>query len=986
MSSGINHKKKLMINKTILHYKILDKLGEGGMGVVYKAQDTKLQRMVALKFLPPHVAENPEEKARFIQEAQAASALSHPNVTTIYGIEESPEGLFISMEFVEGHTLKKIAEKESPSIKRILEIAIQVSEGLNAAHRKGIVHRDIKSDNIMVTQDGQVKIMDFGLARLEGVDHLTETGSTLGTAAYMSPEQAQGEEVDQRSDIFSFGVVLYELLTGRLPFRGEHIPAIIYSILNENPEPVARYKINVPEGLQRIVDKALAKDREERYQHIDDLLADLRHEKKGLDYAKTTQIPAQVVAPKHKSRLLPFIIPASVVFILALLFLVFKPFKFEIVPEEKAMAKENSLAVMYFENLVDREDKERLGEIVANLLITGLSESQYMNVVSSQRLYDILKLLGKEGAKVVDRNVATEVATKAGAKWMLLGSILQEEPQIILTSQVVEVKSGRVLSSQRISGEPGEKIFPIVDRLTAELKKGLSLPVEATKEPARSVADVATHSQEAYRYYLEGVDNLYKVYNMEAKRRFKKALEFDSTFAMAYLRLAQIETGEEQRRLIAKAAKYSDKVSQKEKLYIRTFEAGISGNQTQAIKELEKLVERYPEEKDAYFTLGSFYQVRLRQPGEAVRYLNKAIEIDPLYKVAYNLLAYAYNDMGDFEKSIWAINKYISLAPDEANPYDSRADLYAYNGKIDQAIESYKKALEIKPDFYASLVKLGHMYLFNRAYPQAESCYKVLSSSSEKDIRSGGRTYLALVPLYQGKFKEALRVLDDGIAADRMEQAEGEQSFIKYMEKALIYFESGSPDLALKEIDIMRAIYMKIAPNDPVKLRNIYAICLAIDGKTREAEEVLGSLRKDIEIKNKDRMVEYWMAAGVVELFKGNSKNAVAYLEKSVKEAPSPLFAARYFLSRAYLEAGRLGEAVTELEKTLSRYDEIRPTYPIWAVKAYYFLGLAYDKSGWTNKAIAQYEEFLDIWKNADPGIPEITDAKERLRKLKASS
>ncbi|HVP35980.1 MAG TPA: serine/threonine-protein kinase, partial [Terriglobales bacterium] len=546
-----------MINKTILHYKILDKLGEGGMGVVYKAQDTKLQRMVALKFLPPHVAENPEEKNRFMQEARAASALSHPNITTIYGIEESPEGLFISMEFVDGHTLRKVAEKESPSIKRILELAIQICEGLNAAHRKGIVHRDIKSDNIMVTQDGQVKIMDFGLARLEGEEHLTETGSTLGTAAYMSPEQAQGEEIDQRSDIFSFGVVLYELLTGKLPFRGEHIPAIIYSILNENPEPVSRYKSNVPDGLQRIVDKALSKDRKERYQHVDDLLADMRHEKKNLDYAKTTtQISSTAVIPKHRSRLLPFIIPTSVIFILALLFLVFKPFKFEIAPEEKAMAKENSLAVMYFENLADREDKERLGEIVTNLLITGLSESQYMNVVSSQRLYDILKLLGKEGTKAVDRNVATEVATKAGAKWMLLGSILQEEPQIILTSQLVEVKSGRVLSSQRISGEPGEKIFSIVDKLTVELKKGLSLPAEATKEPTRSVADVTTHSEEAYRYYLEGVDNIYKVYTKEAKESFQKALKLDSTFAMAYYRLANYATSEEeQKKLIAKAVK-----------------------------------------------------------------------------------------------------------------------------------------------------------------------------------------------------------------------------------------------------------------------------------------------------------------------------------------------------------------------------------------------------------------------------------------------
>jgi serine/threonine protein kinase/predicted Zn-dependent protease len=975
-----------MIGKTVLHYKILEKLGEGGMGVVYKAQDIKLQRLAALKFLPPHVAENPEEKARFIQEAQSASALNHPNVTTIYGIEESPEGLFISMEFVDGDTLKKVAEKESPSIKKILELAIQVCEGLDAAHRKGIVHRDIKSDNIMVTQDGQVKIMDFGLARLEGVDHLTETGSTLGTAAYMSPEQAQGEEVDQRSDIFSFGVVLYELLTARLPFRGEHIPAIIYSILNENPEPVARYKINVPEGLQRMVDKALAKDREERYQHIDDLLADLRHEKKSLDYAKTTQIPAQALTPKHKSKLLPFIIPTSVVFILVLLFLILKPFKMEIVPEEKAMAKENSLAVMYFENLADKEDKERLGEIVTNLLITGLSESQYMNVVSSQRLYDILKLLGKEGTKVVDRNVATEVAAKAGARWMLLGSILQEEPQIILTSQLVEVKSGRVVSSQRISGEPGEKIFPIVDRLTAELKKGLSLPAEATKEPVRSVADVTTHSEEAYRYYLEGVDNSNKVYNQEAKESFQKALKLDSTFAMAYYRLASLESGEEQKKLAALAVKYSDRVSQKERDYIKVLEAGVAGNQAQAIKQLEKIVGRYPDEKEAFFMLGSFYQVRLRKPEEAVRYLNKAIEIDPLYKVVYNLLAYTYNDIGDFERSIWAINKYISLAPDEANPYDSRADLYAYNGKIDQAIESYKKALEKKPDFYASLTKLGNMYLFKRNYPQAESCYKVLSSSNEGDIRSGGRTYLAIIPLYQGRFKAALKVLDDGIAADRMEQAEGEPSFTKHVEKTLIYFESGTPGLALQEIDVMRGILKKISPNDPVKLRNIDAICLAIDGKTREADQVLSSLKKDIEVKNKDRMVEYWTATGVVELIKGNSRDAVTNLEKAVKEASTPIFEVQYFLSRAYLESGRLGEAVTELEKTLSRYDERRPTYPIWAVKAYYYLGLAYEKSGWNNKAVAQYEEFLDIWKNADPGIPEVTDARERLKKLKASS
>jgi serine/threonine protein kinase/Tfp pilus assembly protein PilF len=975
-----------MIGKTISHYKILEKLGEGGMGVVYKAQDIQLQRLVALKFLPPHISEHPEEKARFVHEAQSASALNHPNVTTIYGIEESPEGLFIVMEYVEGKTVKEIAEKGTPSIKRILDIAIQVCEGLNAAHKKDIIHRDIKSDNLMVTPEGQVKIMDFGLAKLKGATKLTKADTTLGTAAYMSPEQASGDEVDQRSDVFSFGVVLYELLTAQLPFKGEHTAAIIYSILNDEPQPVARFNNKVSADLERVISKALSKEREERYQHADELLADLRRERKGLEYVKTAQIPAEALAPKRKKKLLPFIIPASIIFVLVLLFLILKPFKVEMVPEKGAIAKENSLAIMYFENLVDREDKERLGEIVTNLLITGLSESQYLNVVSSQRLYDILKLLGKEGVKVIDKNVASQVATKAVAKWMVLGSILQVEPQVILTSQLVEVESGRVLSSERITGEPGEKIFSIVDRLTAEVKKDLSLPAQAQKEETPKVADVTTHSPEAYRFYLEGVENFYKVYNVEAERSFRRALEYDSTFAMAYYFLALIKEGEGRKELITQAVKYADKVSQKEKYYIRSLQLAISGNPKQEIKELLRITERYPDDKMAFFLLGSCDYLTLRQYEGAVRYFNKAIEIDPLYKIAYNMLAYAYNEIGDFEKSIWAINKYISLAPDEANPYDSRADLYAYNGKLDQAIESYKKALEKKPDFYASLAKLGYTYLFKKEYAKAESCYKALSSSNEKLYRSAGRALLALIPLYQGKLEDALKVLDDGIAADRMEQAEAGPSVRKHIYKAEIYGERKNSDLALKEAKIAVEIYNKAYPENPGDVGALYTSILAESGKIKEAEEVARALKKDIEEKNPTMMYAYWLASSFIEKAKGNTKIYVNYLEKANIEALTPLFYVRVNLAKAYLESGRLDEAVTELEKALARYDENRIVGPIMAAKAYYFLGLAYEKSGWNKKAIEKYEEFLDIWKNADPGIAEVADAKERIGKLRVKS
>ncbi len=972
-----------MVGKTISHYKILDKLGEGGMGIVYKAEDTKLERVVAIKFLPQHLTTDSTEKERFVHEAKAASALSHTNVTTIYEIDEFEGQTFIVMEYCEGQTLRKIVEKETLSIKKVLDIAVQICEGLTIAYEKGIVHRDIKSDNIMLTPRGQVKIMDFGLAKLKGATRLTQSRSTLGTASYMSPEQAQREEVDHRSDIFSFGVVLYELLTGQLPFQGDHEAAVLHAIISEEPLPVARFNNKVSAKLQDVVDKAMAKEKEERYQHIDDVLADLRREKKSLEYVKTTQIPPEAIPPKPKKTLLPFIVPASIIFVLVLLFLILKPFQLQIVPEKKAVAEENTLAIMYFENLVERDDPERLGEIVTNLLITDLSESQYMNVVSSQRLYDILKLLGREGEKVIDRGVATEVATKARAKWMLLGSILQVEPELILTSQLVDVASGKVAASQRIDGEAGEKIFSMVDKLTVEIKNDLSLPAAAQNEPDRPVAEVTTHSPEAYRYYLEGVDYGWKFYSAEAQESLEKALELDSTFVMAYYWLAGLRSGDERDRLMDRALAYLDNTSEKEKHYVKGQKAFFSGDYAEAIKECQQIVEHYPDEKEAFWTMGYIYDERLQQTEEAIRNYSKAVEIDPLYKIAYNSLAYSYNEIGNFEKSIWAINKYISLAPDEANPYDSRGDLYAYNGKLYQAIESYRKALEIKPDFYMSLPKLGHMYLFKREYAKAESCYKELASSSKKGTRSQGRTYLALIPLYQGKLDEALRVLDAGITADRMEEAKAWQ-LEKHFRKATIYREKKNLDLALEETQKAMEISGEVYPQTPASHWEYYVRLLTENNEIAKAEEAANAFRKDIEEKDPSLMYFHWYTLGFIEWSKGNTEVALTQFEKLAQATPD--FWAHFTLAEAYLESDRLGEAVAEFEKVLSRYDSNRALCALRSVKAHYLLGLAYEKSGWNKKAIDKYEEFLDIWKDADPGIPEVEDAKQRLKALKVQS
>ncbi|UCE18903.1 MAG: protein kinase [Gemmatimonadota bacterium] len=887
------------------------------------------------------------------------------------------------MACYDGESLDKKIGRGPLNINEAVDIASQIAQGLSKAHEKEIIHRDIKPANIFITEDGVVKILDFGLAKLKGRPKITKEGTTLGTVAYMSPEQARGEEVDHRTDIWSLGVILYEMMTGRNPFEGDYEQAIIYSIMNEDPEPITGIRTGVPMELERIVNKALAKHPDDRYQHADELLTDLRRERRQSEYLKSGQLsPGHV--KKTRKKLSPFIVPTAIVFIFVILFFIFKPFQIEIGPQREVVAEENRLAIMYFNNLAEPEDSDKLGEIAANLLITDLTESHYLDVVSSQRLYDILKLLGREGEKRIDRDVATEVARKAGSRWMLLGSILQVKPQIIITSQLVDVGSGSAIASQRITGAADDNIFTLVDKLTVEIKNDLTLPDAAREEPDRPVADVTTHSPQAYRYYLEGMDYNSKLYDIEAEKSFEKALEYDSTFAMAYYRLSILKGGSEKKEMIAKAVAYSDKVSWKEKKYIKTREAYASGDYIRAIEELQKIVERYPEEKEAFLWLGYYYDNHLRQSEQAIRSYSKAIEIDPLYKNIYKALAYLYDDVGDFEKSIWAINKYISLAPDEANPYDSRADLYAYNGKIDQAIESYKKALEIKSDFYVSLAKLGHMYLFQREYPRAESFYQKLCSSTDKDIRSRGRLLLAFIPLHQGKLERTLQVLDDGIAADRMEQAGGWYNALKYVLKTIVYEEKGNLNLALTELEKSIEIYGKYNPEGKNFERASYAWLLAENGDFEKAEEVAEALREYYEENDPSQMYDYWCALGWIEKARGNVEASVTSFEKAAKDVR--YFWVLYPLAKAYLQSGRLGEAVAEFERVLTRHDEYRAFFVSWAVKAHYLLGLAYEKSGWNTKAVEQYEEFLDIWKDADSGIEEVEDAKSRLARLTQKS
>ena len=992
-------------------YRLVEKLGAGGMGVVYKAIDTKLNRQVAIKVLPPTLTADPERRLRFQREAQTIAVLSHPSIAVLYEVGEVEGVDFLVMEFLKGKTLREVIGDQPLPFRQWMRIGLPIAEGLAHAHRHGVIHRDLKPENVILTDESQVKLLDFGLAklvapeehpgatgsdlhtRLETISReLTQAGKVFGTVAYMSPEQARGETLDHRSDLFSFGIVLYQMASGRLPFKGRSEIETLHAIITEEPPALSHLSGELPPEADRIVRKAMEKEPERRYQDAADLATDLKNLKRDTDSGKVSistgpaALPKAGEAPGRRHGLrragVAMGILAGVASLAIALFLYFRAPK--PAPEISAHPPvENSLAVLYFENVADPEDRNRFSEMVPSLVITDLSESRILKVVSRQRLFDILRLLGKAEMKSIDRKVASDVAQKANVKWMMTGQILQVQPRIVLTADVSDAATGEVRASQRATGEAGEDLFAVVDKLGAEVRKDLT-PSGEGNDVDRPVADVTTHSTEAYRSYLEGLDQVERFEMVEASRSFSRALELDPTLAMAHYRMGILSTTPTERREhVEKAVQYIDKVSDREKFYIRSAQAFQDNKPLEGVRELEKLVERHPDEKEALQRLGNLYRNTLHNPQKAIAALNRIIEVDPLHKNAYNSLAYAYDDLGNFAKALWAINQYIALAPDEANPYDSRADLYARDGKLDEAIDSYRMAITKKRDFTQSWEKLGHMYLFKRDYAEAEKCYRVLASSSEKEIRSGGRVDLARIPLYQGRFSKTLEVLDEGIASDRMEGFEGQPALSKKGLKVRIFGEK-DPRKAVAEMEGFLKDYRKMQPSGALFPLSGLACNLARNGEFERALRKADDLKRDLEKFAPTRLANYDATLGCIEREQGRYEAAIGHYRKAVEDFRN--WGNRFELARAYLLAGRLGESVTEFEQLLSNFEAARAFNAIEAVKAYYLLGLAYEKTGSRAKAIEEYQQFLEIWKDADPGIPEVEDAKQRLSRLKAGS
>jgi len=646
------------------------------MGVVYKAQDTKLDRLVAIKFLPQHLTSDSVEKERFTHEAKAASALNHPNITAIHEIDEFEGQMFIVMEYCEGKTLKHIIEKETLSLKKVLGISIQVCEGLYAAHKKEIVHRDIKSDNIMVTQEGLVKITDFGLAKLKGATKLTRTRSTLGTASYMSPEQASGEEVDSRSDIFSFGVVLYELLTGRLPFGGEHQAAIVYSILNEEPQPVARFNNQVSPKLEDMVFKALAKDREERYQHIDDLLADLRRERKGWEYVKrpdTTQV-VQTQKPKTQ-KILPFILGG-----LAILILVVGYFTFFNKKKPTAIRSgKPSIAVLYLQNLSENKEDEYFAAGMTEDIITQLSKIGGLRVASRSDI---------EQFKDKPVNIMG-VAEKLKVDYIMEGSVRKYGDKLRITCQLIHADDGFHAWAESYDRQMDD-LFAI----QADVAKKVARALEVVLAPQEleKIEKKPTLNVQAYNYYLQGREYYFgRAFSEEDLKlsigMFERALEADSNFALAYAGLSDCYSSYVMF-LVDLKRSWLDK-AEKASLKALTLDPDLA----EAHRSLSRL----------YWMEGKYSQ--------AIQAAEEAVKANPNYGEAWRLLGQWYTGKAQFTKAENALMKALEVKPTEHNLFSAFMDLYALWGNKKKVEEYFGKGLEVQPTNEAIYSEMSYLLL-----------------------------------------------------------------------------------------------------------------------------------------------------------------------------------------------------------------------------------------------------------------------------------
>jgi TolB-like protein/tRNA A-37 threonylcarbamoyl transferase component Bud32 len=671
-----------MIGETVSHYKILEKLGGGGMGVVYKAEDTKLKRTVALKFLSPELTRDPEAKERFVREAQAASALDHPHIGTIHEISETEDGqLFIAMACYAGESLKDRIERGPLPIEEAIDIAIQIAQGLSKAHEKEIVHRDMKPANVVITEDAQLKIIDFGLAKLMGSTVLTKTGTTMGTVAYMSPEQAQGAEVDYHTDVWALGVMLYEMLAGKNPFMGDYEQAVLYSILNEAPEFITKVRGEVPVQIEKILEKALDKDPEKRFQTMEEMLEDLQNAVEELKEGGRRKLPVFRLGRKQRK----YAYRAFVVVLLAI------AFGFYLWWSQVAEATPVSIALLPLESITNDAEQEWFTDGMTDALITGLAKISGLRVITRS---SAMRYKGTEKA-------VSEIAAELGVEFVIEGSVVKLEDQVKVSTRLINAST-----DDYIWAEDYEREFSNILGLQGEIAQTIAsqIQVKLTPQEEARIASARQVNPEAYEAYLKGQFHWYKLSRQDldtALRYFELALEKDPNYALAHAGIALVWGGRMQQgfmphseagpKVKAAAAKALELDSTLVEVHhtlavVRTwYEWDWEGAET-AFRQAIALNPNYPDSR-AYF---SHFLNFIGRPEEAIVQIERAVELDPLNSLFQALYGMDLLYVHRYDDAIAQLRNTLKIAPNDPVVRSTLRTAFHMKGMYEEALEEWK--------------------------------------------------------------------------------------------------------------------------------------------------------------------------------------------------------------------------------------------------------------------------------------------------------
>jgi serine/threonine protein kinase/Tfp pilus assembly protein PilF len=976
-------------------YQIIEELGKGGMGKVYKVRDTQIQEKIALKLIKPEVAKDKKTLERFRNELRLARKIRHKNICQMFDLGEEKGTHFITMEFVPGQDLKGLIRQSGQlAVGTTINIAKQICEGLTEAHKSGVVHRDLKPSNIMIDKDGDVRIMDFGIARSLEAKGITGAGVMIGTPEYMSPEQVEGKDLDQRSDIYSLGVILYEMVTGKVPFEGDTPFTVGVKHKSEAPQNPKEINPQLPEDLNNLILRCLEKEKESRYQNAGGVLSELKNIAKGMPTTEKEVPKKKPLTSKEITvtfGLKKLLIPTLVV-IAALITLVFvwhpwsqkETFPVSSVPKDKP-----SLAILYFQNNTGDENLDIWKDGLSRMLIADLSQSKFIRVVPDDQLYGILNQLNLLQATNYSTQDLKEVASRSKATHLLKGILTKSGDSFRINATLQEASSMEIIDSANVDGKGEGSLHSMVDDLTIKVKESFELtPEEIAGDFDKNLAQITTSSPEAFKYYTEGVKLRNQGRRRESIPLFERAISLDPNFAMAYRHLAlaygALGLAPKRNEYLEKAMALKDRLSEKERYVIEgTYYYASEETYDKALTAYQKLLELYPDDTFVLGNVGVSY-FNLDQREDAIPYYEKAIKAGLEFAPAYTQLASCYRSIGENDKVKDVFDYYLENIGDNTLIHWGLAHHYRLIGEYNLSLAEAEKALALDPTHILSFTTQALVYRNQNDLKKAENTYWKLMELTEPRARYEGRNGLCSLDLLWGKYEKAKSWLNSGINSAREMNVKWPESEW-HSDLAYIHIQTDNPKHALRECEEARESAMQASAASLRHQRIAMwrkGLALLANQSLAEARNTADELKELIESGPRIKEIRlYYHLMGRIELEMGNYSSAIDLFQQALSLYPD---IEEYIdsLALAYHKAGDLKKAREQYEKLIS----LTPGglwYGDLYSKAFYMLGKIHEKNGDTVKAIENYEKFLDLWKDADPGLPEVDDARTRLAALK---